>query len=94
MKTYYKLPNGKSTINIKRMIASWRKLGKTIAKTTNSRLSGFDPDFLFVRKTKKYDNLLSQITDSMTNASGQTWAIPTDIAISLYEALTGKEFRC
>lgn len=43
---HYRLPSGKTTVNLKRYLTAWRKLHKTAAKVFGRRVIGFDPGIL------------------------------------------------
>ena len=59
MKTY-RLPNGDVTRSVKVLLREWRKLANPIEKLFGVKLSGFDPDFSFVKNIKTRDGWICQ----------------------------------
>jgi hypothetical protein len=50
MKETFRLPNGKTTVSIRRYVKAWKDLAKPIEGLTNSKMWGFDPDLAFVQR--------------------------------------------
>jgi hypothetical protein len=63
--------DGTWTKDTRKYLRSWRKVGRIIARATNSKLAGFDPGFLFVSK----------------DAPSYSWGLSWHPALKLAEAL-------
>jgi hypothetical protein len=51
MREVFRLPNGKTTVSVRRYIRAWRDVARPIERLTNSKLFGFDPDLSFMQQT-------------------------------------------
>jgi len=77
-KEVYRLPNNKYTTSAGRYCRAYHKLAKPIAKATDTRLAAFDKG----------------IQMHYTDTGGFAFSLPSDTAIKLYKALTGKDYTC